>query len=98
MFINWIKEWFDSIKDKYPNNEIIEIVNDIINDLQKHKNDCIKTLKNVRDDFCYEVGYCPMCGNEMHYESWIEDRGEYQGFPVEETVGEMVCEECGYTY
>lgn len=46
--------------------------------------------------YIYDELTCPNCGEEMHIESWEEDRGEYQGFPCKERVCRLVCEECGY--
>jgi hypothetical protein len=53
-------------------------------------------MDNIIDSI--EKGICPKCSGELCYRTWKEDRGEYQGCPVSETIGEYVCDECGYTY
>jgi predicted RNA-binding Zn-ribbon protein involved in translation (DUF1610 family) len=45
-----------------------------------------------------ERGICPRCGEELHYRTWKEDRGECRGYPAYEVFGEYICEECGYIY
>lgn len=98
MFIGWLKEYFDYLKNTYTHQEVINYTNDAIEDLKIRRIDCINTLEEAKIDYAQQIGYCPKCSNEMHYHTWIENRGEYQGFPVEERMGEMICEECGYTY
>jgi hypothetical protein len=98
MFIGWVHYIVDKLKNEISTQDTIIEINGIINDIKKHSDDCVENLKELLQELSEETGYCPKCSSEMHYRSWKEDRGECRGFPAEETVGEMYCEECGYTY
>lgn len=62
MFIGWLQEWFDSLKEKYNNQEVIEYTNEAIHDIRKHTYDCINTLEEARDYYAENQNICPFCG------------------------------------
>jgi len=52
-------------------------------------------MNEENDMYSEEEWYCPICGNEMHWDTWREPR-EYMGRIVYERCAVLVCEECGY--
>jgi len=61
----------------------------------------VKILNDFRfnqqelDDYAIEHRICPKCYNELVIHSWYEP-SEYFGFSVEEKIGKLECEECGW--
>lgn len=45
-------------------------------------------------DICHEKTLCTICFRPLIKREYKEGRGEYWGFPVEETVEEYYCEHC----
>lgn len=95
MFIGWLQEWFDSLKEKYNDQEVIEYTNEAIHDIWKHQYDCINTLEEARENFCSEhYPLCNECGNDSFYSKTVMedmDADGHRGRPVTY----LKCDQCG---
>lgn len=59
-------------------------------------NDNFKTsLNDEIDSICRKNELCPRCFGELEISSHMESRGEYFGFPSEETIYSRKCTRCG---
>ena len=56
-----------------------------------NKEDIITKFKNSLDTYCEKESLCIHCGSELTYETHLEDRGEYFGFPCNEETSEPFC-------
>lgn len=53
------------------------------------------SLKDEIDGICRKSELCPSCFGELAISSHMESRGEYFGFPSEETIYSRKCTRCG---
>lgn len=77
-------EIIEILKRNFKPVEIVEILNDFTFNQEE------------LDNYAIEHEVCPKCYSELVIHSWKEDRGQYFGFPVEENMSELRCEECGW--
>lgn len=79
-----MKELIEILKENLSPNEIVELLNSV-NFNQKDI-----------DNYTIENMICPKCCSELVIHRWMEDRGEYFGFPAEEEMVESRCNYCGW--
>lgn len=53
------------------------------------------SLNEEIDSICRKNELCPSCFGEIEISSHMESRGEYFGFPSEETIYSRKCTRCG---
>lgn len=53
------------------------------------------SLNEEIDSICRKNELCPRCFGELEISSHMESRGEYFGFPSEETIYSRKCTRCG---
>lgn len=44
----------------------------------------------------WEIGKCPICGEELEKKEYKESRGEYWGIPSYENMNKFYCQCCGF--
>ena len=88
------REIIEAIIEKEDNiDEALQTINIIANAIIKNK-DFGKTLKAELHNSAIDLGYCPNCYTKLKPTQYKESRGEYLGFPSEETMTEWVCPNC----
>lgn len=48
------------------------------------------------EDICFKENKCPNCGHELKFYTYTENRGEFWGEPVTETMNIVGCPNCGF--
>ena len=86
-------------RDCYNTEETIQLVNELINEIDKDAKKFIYNLSNHLEEFSESKNKCPLCGSDIIIiDEWEEDRGEYLGQPCKEKVYKYGCESstCNY--
>lgn len=54
----------------------------------------LSNFKETLDTYCKKESICTNCGADLIYDEYLEDRGEYFGFPCSETIHKEYCPYC----
>lgn len=82
----------------YNKKEIITNINELLFNIHEDSKKFEYTLDKLKEDYALEdEPRCPLCGENLTViNEWDEDRGEYQGFPANEHMVLVGCENCSY--
>lgn len=88
-----IAEHFD-----YDKKAVITNVNELLFNIHEDPKKFEYTLDKLKEDYALDdKPVCPSCGEDLTViNEWDEDRGEYQGFPANEHMMLIGCEDCSY--
>lgn len=75
--------------------ETVEETNDLIGQILNNPRKFAYDLSIELEEFCDIQDICTNCGNQITYETYKEDRGEYLGTPCSENITYTKCPNCG---
>jgi hypothetical protein len=81
--------------ESYDKEEVFSILSKLINTINAEPN-FVSDAKYHLAEKCVNDNICPKCFNELSIETHLESRGECRGCSVDETVGELNCNYCGW--
>lgn len=83
--------------ENYSREEVYSIFSKLINTIKAEKSNFVSDAKYYLEEKCLDDNICPNCFHQLLAKTHLESRGEYQGFPVSEEMGELSCKSCGWT-
>jgi uncharacterized protein with PIN domain len=83
-------ELIDMLRDQYPPSEIIEKIKAAIYSGSRGR--------QILDEFALDNNLCPKCNENLETHTWREPRGEHFGYPAEEYVSQLWCNNCNRGY
>lgn len=83
-----MEDLIDILEDYLSPVEIVKLLSNIL----KCKYNSEEKLK----EYAIYNNICPRCYSELTMYTWKESRGEHFGFPAEEEMSELRCNDCGW--